>query len=221
MNVNELKKVFGIILFMGIEKFPSRRLYWKSSTLSKFIAGAKISRNLFEEILSILHFNEKNLQKHVGDPHYKSLFKLKPIADHLQNIFRTIVIPESMVIVDEMMVAFKGRHKLKCYMPQKPSEWKYKLRSLAGVSEYIYNFEIVGENGAKGPPPVEPIINGVSEYGYVVLRLADNLAEEKHKKCFYNHWDSPELHVRFKETYYFSTLRVNRSRHCPLSVKIT
>ena len=59
MEVNELKKVFGIISFMGIEKFPSRRLYWKSPTLSKFIADAKISRNLFEEILSILHFNEK------------------------------------------------------------------------------------------------------------------------------------------------------------------
>ena len=117
VEVNELKKIFGVILFMGIEKFPSRRLYWKSSTLSKFIADAKISRNRFEEILSILHFNDKNLQKHVGDPNYKSLFKLKPIVDHLQNTFRTILIPETMVTVDEIMVAFKGRHKLQCYMP--------------------------------------------------------------------------------------------------------
>ena len=38
LKVDELKKVFCVILFMDIEKFPNRRLYWKSFTLSKFIA---------------------------------------------------------------------------------------------------------------------------------------------------------------------------------------
>ena len=207
VEVEKLKKVFCVILFMGIEKFPNRRLYWKSFTLSKFISDANISRNWLEEILSILHFNDKSLQKPVGDPNYKPLFKLKPTVGHLQNIFRTITIPETMVTVDEMMVALKVRHKLKCYMPQKPTKWRYKLWSLAGVSGYVYNCENAGENGAKGPSSGEPIINGVVESGYVVLRLADNLAAEKHKK----------LHVRLKENYFFSTLRVNRSRHFPLS----
>ena len=127
------------------------------------------------------------------------LFKLKSTNDLLQNTFGTIVIPETMVAVDEMMVAFKGRHKLKCFMSQKQTKWGYKLWSLAGVSGYVYNFAMVGENGAKVPPPGEPVVNGVGESGYVVLRLADNLTNKKPKKFFDNYFASPELHVCLKE----------------------
>ena len=74
VEAEELKKVFDIILFMGIEKFPNRQLYWKLSTLSKFITDANISHNQFEDILSMLHFKDNNLQKLVGDPNYESLF---------------------------------------------------------------------------------------------------------------------------------------------------
>ena len=74
VEAEELKKVFDIILFMGIEKFPNRQLYWKLFTLSKFIADANISHNQFEDILSMLHFKDNNLQKLVGDPNYESLF---------------------------------------------------------------------------------------------------------------------------------------------------
>ena len=167
--------------------------------MSKFIANANISCNQFEEILSILHFKDNNLQKPSGDPNYKPLFKLKSTNDLLQNTYGTIVIPETMVAVDEMMVAFKGRHKLKCFMSQKQTKWGYKLWSLAGVSGYVYNFAMVGENGAKVPPPGEPVVNGVGESGYVVLRLADNLTNKKPKKFFDNYFASPELHVCLKE----------------------
>ena len=121
VEVDELKKVCGKVLFMGIEQFPNRELYWKPSTLSKFIAYANIFCSQVQEILSILHFNDNNLQKPFGDPSYEPLFKLKHIADLFRNIIGTIVIPETMAAVDEMMVAFKGRHKLRCYMPQKPT----------------------------------------------------------------------------------------------------
>ena len=43
------------------------------------------------------------------------------------------------------------------------------------------------------------VINGFGESGYVVLRLADNLAEEKHKIIFYIYFASPKLHVRLRE----------------------
>ena len=74
VEAEELKKVFDIILFMGIEKFPNRQLCWKLSTLSKFITDANISHNQFDDILSMLHFRDNNLQKLVGDPNYESLF---------------------------------------------------------------------------------------------------------------------------------------------------
>ena len=104
-----------------------------------------------------------------------------------------------MVVVDEMMVAFKGRLKLQCYMLQKPTKSEYKLWLLAGVSGYVFNFEIVGENGVKGPPPGELVINGVSESSYIVWRLAYIFAEKKYKFFFDNYFASPELYVYLKE----------------------
>ena len=117
-----------------------------------------------------------------------------------------------MVAVDEIMVAFKVRHKLKCYTSQTPTKWGYKLWSLPGVSGYIYNFEIVGENGAKVRSPAEPIISGVGESDYVLLRLADNLAKENHKFFYDNCSASLKVHVCLneKKNYSVSTLRVNR-----------
>ena len=75
LEVDELKKVFGMILLMGIEKFPNRRLYWKPSTFSKFISDANISCNRLEETLLILYFNDNN---------YKNLSEIR-IKSHCSN----------------------------------------------------------------------------------------------------------------------------------------
>lgn len=53
------------------------------------------------------------------------------------------------------------------YAP-KPIKWGYNLWSLAGVSGYVYKFEILVGNSVKGPPLGESLINGVGESGYVV-----------------------------------------------------
>lgn len=53
------------------------------------------------------------------------------------------------------------------YAP-KPIKWGYNLWSLAGVSGYVYKFEILVGNSVKGPPLGESLINGVGESGCVV-----------------------------------------------------
>ena len=63
-----------------------------------------------------------------------------------------VVIPETHVAVDEQVVPFKGASSLKRYLPKKPKKWGYKLWALAGVSRYVYTFEVDGENGKSGPP---------------------------------------------------------------------
>jgi hypothetical protein len=69
-----------------------------------------------------------------------------------------------MQCIDEMMVPFKGRHGAKQYMPKKPCKWGYKFWCRAGMSGYVYDFEIHGSQEAKGPPPgVNPEEFGESE----------------------------------------------------------
>lgn len=61
-EIDELKKVLGVIMHMGIERFPNRQQYWKP-LLSKFISDANLSINRSKQILSVLHINNNNSQK--------------------------------------------------------------------------------------------------------------------------------------------------------------
>ena len=86
-----------------------------------------------------------------SDSNFNKLFKLQPLIDHFCSKFKYVVEPETFVSIDEMMVSFKGRHSAKVYMPKKPTKWRCKLWCRAGISGYIYDFEVVGARNIKGP----------------------------------------------------------------------
>ncbi|XP_066933930.1 uncharacterized protein [Clytia hemisphaerica] len=140
----ELRKVIGIILYMGIPKLPNRRMYWSPFTRVPIIADA-MTRNRFEEILAILHFNDNEEMPDRSSPDYDRMYKLRPLIDHLNKAFLEAVMPETCQAVDEQMVPFKGHHGAKMYMPKKPVKWGYKIWSRAGVSGYVYEFEVCGD----------------------------------------------------------------------------
>ena len=56
---DEIRTVIGIVLCMGIIKLPQRRMYWSYKTRVDLIASS-MSTNRFEEIVSVIHFNDNN-----------------------------------------------------------------------------------------------------------------------------------------------------------------
>ena len=94
-------------------------MYWNPVTISKVMSESNMIRNRFDKLLRVLDFNKSAFQKSPGEVGYNCLFKLQTIIDHFRPVFSRSVIPETMFAVDEMMVAFKGRDKLKVYMPNK------------------------------------------------------------------------------------------------------
>lgn len=86
-----------------------------------------MSRNHFEEIISILHYNDNNKATPEGSNNYNKLHKIQPLIDHFRKRFKKVVTPETCQAVDEMMVPFKGCHVTKAYMQKKPIKWGYKL----------------------------------------------------------------------------------------------
>ncbi|XP_064607844.1 piggyBac transposable element-derived protein 3-like [Liolophura sinensis] len=211
VTVEEINKALGILLYMGVVKMPNRRMYWCPSTKVPLISES-MSRNRFERIMSCLHFNDNS-----SNDGTQKLFKIQPFLDHVQQRFKGVVVPETYQCIDEMMVAFKGRHSLKQYMPKKPSKWGYKLWARAGVSGYVYDFEVCG-GGPKGPPSEAEVPKVLGESECVVLRLIQPLAPKQHKIFFDNYFSSPELLVYLKEQGHFAvcTIRQNRLRHCPV-----
>ena len=88
-------------------------------------------RNRFEEILSVLHFQEAITD--ASDPNYDKLHKIKPVIDHFRSCLKEAVTSETMQAIDEMMLPFKGRRGAKQYMPKKPCKWGYKMWCRAGM----------------------------------------------------------------------------------------
>ena len=188
-----------------------------NKTVVPLIANT-MSRNRYEEILSVLHFNNnEEAPTNPADPNFDKLYKLKPLIKHFRDVFKGSVSPETMQAIDEMMIPFKGRHGAKQYMPKKPTKWGYKLWCRAGVSGYVYDFEVLGSAEAKGPPPgVE--VPKLGESSNVILRLTQDLEKKKHRVFFDNFFSCPELLVFLKSQDIFAvaTLKSNRSRGCPV-----
>ena len=115
------------------------------------------------------------------------LEKLRPILNHLKNIFNKVN-KEEKLSVDQQIIPFKGRNCLKQYNPQKPHKWGYKDFILAGVSGFCYDFEIYA--GGQDNVMVEDEIDcGAS--GNVVIRLSRSIEPfVNHKLYFDNYFNS-------------------------------
>jgi hypothetical protein len=195
ITVGDIKKALGIVLYMGILKLPNRRMYWQSNTRVDIITNT-MGVNRFDKIMQLLHYNENNSIPAANSVAYNKCYKIQPLVDYIR---------------DKLLSTSK-------YHSKKPKKWGYKLWALAGVSGYVYTFEVDGEKGKTGPPDGWDAPEKCGESGFVVLRLIEKLEQEKHKLFFDNFFSTPELmeYLASKGFWALATLNVNRSRKCPL-----
>ncbi|MGH0136958.1 UNVERIFIED_CONTAM: hypothetical protein FKN15_037495 [Acipenser sinensis] len=81
------------------------------------------------------------------------------------------------------MVPFKGRSRLKQYLPMKPRKWSYKVIVLAGSDGIPHNFEVY-----TGKVVQPPELADVGASGNVVLRLAQPVPKHKNYKLYFDNW---------------------------------
>ena len=114
------------MLHTGVHKLPNRRMYLGIFTNVPVISET-MTRNCFDEILSIFHFNDNNLASPSTSPDHNKLHKIQPVIQFSNARFNKVVFLETNEAVDEMIISFKGKHSVKMYMPKKPVKWGYKL----------------------------------------------------------------------------------------------
>ena len=81
-----------------------------------------MTRDRFDEIMMVLHFNDNDSMKGKDRALYNSCHKIQPLKDHFRKVFKTSVNPETHMFIDEQIVPFKGKHNLKRYLPKKPKK---------------------------------------------------------------------------------------------------
>ena len=86
--------VIGIVLLMGVVNLPNRRMYWNPVTRCDLIAES-MSRNRFDDIMMVIHFNDNNIMKETNSPIYNKCHKIQPLINHFCHVFKDTVTPET------------------------------------------------------------------------------------------------------------------------------
>ncbi|CAL9686005.1 unnamed protein product [Knipowitschia caucasica] len=207
-TANEIEKVLGMYLHMGLVQMANVRAFWEMETKYSPVSDV-MSRNRFLKLLTMIHFQD-NLS--VSDDAQKDkLWKLRPWLTKLRAQCLSVP-PEECHAVDEIMVPFKGKSYLRVYMPGKPHKWGFKMWGRAGQSGYLYDFDVC--QGAVDPHKVK---SDVGASGDVVLKMTSTLPAGKNHKVFAdNYFTSVPLveHLKERGIYYIGTVRMNRVRNC-------
>ncbi len=141
-------------------------MYWGNFTHVPAITETMLL-NRFDEILSILHFNDNCKAVPANTPGHNKLHDIQPLIDHFRAVFKYLVEPETCKAVGRNNDFFQRSSQYQDLHAKEASEkWGYKLWCRARVSSYVYDFKVVGGNGAKGPPPnmKSNLTFGESEY---------------------------------------------------------
>jgi len=119
VTVEELRIGMGILLISGYHRLPSRNHYWSlKADLMVDIVGRAMPRNDFGEILRFLHIaNSQRLDRN------DRMGKLRPMMNHLQDVFQKAHIPEQHLSFYESMIAYYGRHGCKQFIRGKPTRF--------------------------------------------------------------------------------------------------
>ena len=127
-DVEEIRAYFGMNLVMGYYVLPLMRDYWSSDPdLSvPFIANV-MPRKRFEEIRSLLHFNNNESMRVPRDPLHDGAFKVRLVLDHFNESFASAMTPSQFQSIDEHMIKFKGRNIIRQYVKGKPIKWGFKM----------------------------------------------------------------------------------------------
>lgn len=150
-------------------RLPNTRSYWNPDVGLEIITKT-MTVNRFEKIRKFLHFNDNELHLPRDNENHDRLHKLRPILDHLNNVFSTVPL-EGKLSIDEQLCSTKLRHFMKQYLPMKPHKWDLKLFVLCGVSGFAYKFEIYSgqENNDSHRFATEPDLRACAN---IVVRLA-------------------------------------------------
>lgn len=158
LTVVELKKFFGLSLYMGILQLPERKKYWERGIFRCSFVDSVMSRDRYQAIASSLHWEDtsglsaaERTEKNRQDGFWTVEGFLQLLVANFQRYYQC----GQFLSVDEMCIFFKGRHRCKCYNPRKPNKWHFKAFCLnCAQTGYLSNFFMYRGRDEKRPVDV-------------------------------------------------------------------
>ncbi|CAD1470962.1 unnamed protein product, partial [Heterotrigona itama] len=192
INKEEIKRLFGLVIWMGLVKYPCTTLYWSRDP------HKVMSRNRFQIFLRMLHFANNETADVTN-----RLWKIQPIIDELNENFKQYYHPTELICIDESMIPFRGRIIFRQYMKQKRHRCGIKIFKLSCGLGYTYSFRVYSSKtfDAVNTTPTNTVMN-----------LCEDIFHKGHTLCSDNWYTSVNLARKLieKNTHLIGTLRNNR-----------
>lgn len=178
----EIRKYFGILLYMSVFRYPSIKSYW--SEYAFLPIRNTMNRNRFDEIRRYLHFNDNSAIPSSKSEKHDRLYKIRPIIDHFNDKFQSIPLTQHLC-VDEQMCATKMKAIIRQYLANKPHKWGFKLFVLSDSYGFSYRFEVYGGAGDNVILPGTPDLGAAAN---VVVRLSKILPDFKNHIMYFDNF---------------------------------
>ena len=205
LTKRELEQWLGLLFHFSIMHLPQTRLHWSFNYPCRYnFVSDVMSRDRWERIKACLHLRDNN------DPvNGDKLFKVRPLVDHLRNIFSSINKSQNLC-VDEQMIPFKGRHHIKQYIKSKLKKWGFKIFVLAGVDGFIYDF--IPYTGKILPSDL-PRVPDLGPSSNIVIHLTKSIKDNCNHCLYFDNWFSSLPLVEYlskRQIWCCGTVRPNR-----------
>ena len=214
ITTEDMKCFLAHCMIMGIIRKPKIEDYWaREAILRTPFFGKYMSRNKFQSILGNLHVNDnRNMPKNKDHPRHNPMHKVGPFLEMCQKNFKSCLIPERDLSLDEGCCPWKGRG-FKQYNPSKPNKYHIKLYKLCEASSgFVLGLEIHGGKiDLTGVGPQDPTAGKTTQLVFRLLETCDLLGKGYH--LYTDNWyTSPQLleELHFVDTYGCGTVRANR-----------
>ncbi|KRX48146.1 PiggyBac transposable element-derived protein 3 [Trichinella murrelli] len=137
-TVAEMEGLIGMLITMGVSEMPRYRKYWVNQTRMDTVANC-MSHNRFQTL-----FDNDKVVMDRSHPDYDRFYKIRSL---IESIRKTCLeeAPGELQSVDEYIIPYKGRCKMKYYNPRKPDKWGLKVIAGCGKMDSYMTFGYVME----------------------------------------------------------------------------
>ncbi|KAL0830037.1 hypothetical protein ABMA28_003495 [Loxostege sticticalis] len=204
-NVEELYVFLGLLFHMGHIKLNRINDYWKTDILYDLSFRKFMSRDRFLLILRNLSFvGSSSAVGNVSDPNRFT----KPIIDFFNNVMKTLVIPPKNLTIDESVVLWRGRLKIRQFIQGKRHKYGVKMYVLTDTNGMTLKMHMYC-----GSHDID--LRGKGHADKVVMMLMEDYLNAGHALYMDNFYNSVALaeNLLTKKTYLTGTLRANRARN--------
>ena len=201
---DEMKLFMGITMIMGVHKLPEMEDYWSGDALlgvPGIVAGMSFKR--FKAIRHCLHLNDNTTAAKRGEPGFDRMHKVRPLMDLVNTNTKNAYHPHREISIDEAMVGFKGRNRMKQYMPMKPTKRGFKMWNGCDAHNGL---TLVHQ-------PYTGSVQGQTQGGpSIVKSVASSLMDENHFLFYNNYFSTVELasELADRSTFSIATTRADR-----------